>query len=378
MALIKVHIGGAFTQLLEMDALRIPFKDVGSTVASSDLLVTGTESVQTWSLSTAPMPGKLAVVSKQSQTPLPGRYAHVAVSPLGPAPLDPAVLSVVASVTGDHHVVLAGLNTGFQVLWHEPSPVRLDLDRSGGARAALWRASAPDTVLILQQSDLLAGNITGTGVPVASAIKGALGSTQFEVTQVCFHDPRVGVVASRPGAPDHQVVVVRDVATGASTVVDRVSDVTLAVTADALIWSAAFDAARIGLAPQGTARALYYAGPLAKGPVALIAPQPGFDYGYPRVVRNTLMFAQAWPVPKGGPRAARKTAFLAYDLARLSARDGLVVEISDLGLWDDRQPVLEQRPARPGASTLTAVAFFQKPSATAGPDPQVRAALVQL
>lgn len=387
MALIQsLRIGGAFMRRDTSDL--ISWGEVGPTFASADLLIAGTTGIAAWSVSPGNAPGKLAMGSLEWQMPVEGRYHQVGNSPRGGRR---SILSVIKTTSGDYLIGLSELPARFKILLKENSPMQLDLDRSGrGDRAAFWRASTPNEVLVLQQTDLLNGNIAGTTIAIGSAIAGALGSSRFDVTHLCFHEPQVGVVASLPGTA-RQVVLVRNVLTNTSTIVDRVQDTTLALSSDSLILSAAFDPNRIGwtaqereaflsrqksLSVDPTSLVLYYVGPLASKAVALIAPQPGFDYAYPSVTGNCLVFAQAWPVPSGGVRAVRKTAFLAYDLTQLPAGNGLVSEITDKGLWSDREQVVEQRPTKAGEPSI--VAFFERDFAPGATVPFLRAGLIQL
>jgi len=72
----------------------------------------------------------------------------------------------------------------------------------------------------------------------------------------------------------------------------------------------------------------------------------------------------------------RKTAVVAYDLAGLSSRKDVVVEVSDAALWSDTTALVELRAIwrRP---TL-AIAFFEKPTSTSAPTPYVRAGRIKL
>jgi hypothetical protein len=387
MVLIQnLRIGGAFTRRDTSDP--ILWSEVGPAFASPDLLAAGTTGIAAWSISSGAAPGKLATGSLEWQMPVEGRYHQIGNSPRGGRR---SIISVIQAVPGDYLISLSEPPARFKILHRENSPLRLELDRSGrGDRAALWRASIPDEVRILQQTDLLSGKITGTTVSIGSAIAGALGSNRFDVTQLCFHEPQVGVVASLPGTP-RQVVLVRNVLDNRLTIVDQVQDATLALSLDSLIFSAAFDPNRIGwtaqereaflsnqksLSVHPTRRVLYYVGPLASKAVALIAPQPGFDHAYPSVTGNSLVFAQAWPVPSRGLRAIRKTAFLVYDLTQLPTGNGVVSEITDKGVWSDREQLVEHRPTNAGSAS--AVAFFERDFAPGSTAPFLRAGLIQL
>jgi len=125
-----------------------------------------------------------------------------------------------------------------------------------------------------------------------------------------------------------------------------------------------------------TSRVLYYVGPHSPKAVALIAPEPGFDNVSPSVTENILVFAQAWPVPNPGVRAIRKTAFLAFDLSKLQGGNGIVSEITDKGLWSDREQVVEQRPTNAGSPST--VAFFERDFAPGATVPFLRAGLIKL
>jgi hypothetical protein len=387
MALIQsLRISGGFTRRDTSDP--IPWGEVGPAFASVDLLAAGTTGIGAWSISPGAAPGTLVTGSVEWQMPVEGRYHQSGNSPRGGRR---SILSAIKTTSGDYLISLSEPPARFKILLTENSPMRLDLDRSGrGERAALWRASTPDEVLLLQQSDLLNGNIAGTTVSIGSTIAGALGSSRFDVTQVCFHEPQVGVVASLPGTP-RKVALVRNVLNNKLTIVNEVHEATLALSFDSLILSAAFDPNRIGwtaherdaflvnqksLNVDPTSRVLYYVGPLASKAVALIAPEPGFDHAYPSVTGNSLVFAQAWPVPNGGVRAVRKTAFLAYDLTQLPAGNGIVGEITDKGLWSDREQVVEQRPTNTGSAST--VAFFERDFTPGASIPFLRAGLIQL
>lgn len=386
MALIGTpHIGGGFTS--RALSAPIPWDDPGPAVASDDFLAAGTSSIGVWALGSGSTPTTLDVDVLQSQVPLPGHYIHVGVSPLH----RPIVLSVVRAAQGGHLLGVAALPSGFTTLLSDPVGLQLDLDRGGGSRAALWRGSVPDEVVVLDQADMLKGNIVGSVMRIDGPIMSSLGPGPFEVVQMSFHEPQVALVASPRGVPERQVIVCLNLQTGSWTVVPDVHDVSVAASSDALVWSSAFDVTRMRwtrrqqvaflsrqtrMGVDATRRSLYYVGPLATTPIALMSPQPGFDVAYPRVVRKTLVFSIAWPVPTGHPRMGRKTAVVAYDLAGLSSRKDVVVEVSDAALWSDTTALVELRAIwrRP---TL-AIAFFEKPTSTSAPTPYVRAGRIKL
>jgi len=228
MALIQsLRISGGFTRRDVSDP--IPWSEVGPAFACTDLLAAGTTGIAAWSVSPGAAPGNLATGPLEWRMPVEGRYHQIGNSPRGGRR---SILSVIKTTSEDYLISLSEPPARFKILLKENSLMRLDLDRSGrGDRAALWRAPKRDEVLLLQQTGLLNGNLAGTTVPIGPAIASALGSSHFDVTQVCFHEPQVGVVAMLPGTP-RQVVLVHDVLKNTLTIVDQLQDATLALSFD--------------------------------------------------------------------------------------------------------------------------------------------------
>jgi hypothetical protein len=340
-----------------------PWRDLSPAVAGQQVVAGGAAGIAVWSLNLAETPAALGPLPTW-EVPFPGTYRHLVHA-------TQRVLTTVQRHTGGAELGVSGRGSPYARLVQDSVGITVDLDRSGQLdRAAVWLGTQPKHIEVVDTRQLLHGNVAGLTVDLTAQFDSAF-PNGVEVVQLCLHGQSLGVLAQAPGFGQSQAffsITLNPVAVRFQQ--GGLAGAFIAVNDDTGIWGTDFNQAPGGLRPKATGSnyQLWYTGPhspSAGRPELLFdVAGPGFEYHYPFLQDDVLVFTEAWPLGSGLPRSVRKTAVHAYPLALLGARDPHCIEFTDASIWTESGPVSAASHLAPGRGLVT---VLQKPSPQRGP-----------